>query len=272
MYFIARWDRQERARDFYAALVASALALLTKSSGYAVAATLVCFALLRLYATGLRRESVQQGAAAVLVLAGVAALAVGLRESRNPTTLCQKVLGHACDGRYVPPVPDRPNRFLYFDVADFVLRIDTRPEHPERDYFMNRLAKSSLFGVMPLGDEFAGRRHQALAVLLSLLLLAMVAVYVIALPFIHRSDLRKYRAYLGAAVIMFVFLVAFRIRAPNEFHEDFRHIFPALVPFCLGYAVIVDRLGRFSRALHYAGVAVGILMVLSSVAFFARVP
>jgi hypothetical protein len=272
MYFIAQWDGHGRPRDFYAALAASALALLTKSTGYAVAATLAFFAVLHLRSTRPRRESIRQGVTAILVLAAAAALAIGFHDSRRPRTLCQKAFGHACDGRYVPAVPDRPSRFIYFDVPEFVRGTGSMPDDPERDYFLNRLAKSSLFGVIPLGDEFGGRRHQTLAVFISLLLLAMVMVCVAALPLMRGASLRKYRVYLGAAVIMFIFLLAFRIRLPNEFHEDFRHIFPALVPFCLGYATIVERLGRFSKILHYAGVAMGLLMVAASVAFFARIP
>ena len=41
MYFIARWDRDGIRRDFHLALLFCALALLTKSSGYALATTLV---------------------------------------------------------------------------------------------------------------------------------------------------------------------------------------------------------------------------------------
>ena len=299
MYFIAQWDGHGRPRDFYAALAASALALLTKSTGYAVAATLLLFAALRLRSTGFPRESIdmetlggfpclpafwlrrakpgyaiatRQGATAILVLAAAAALAVGFRDSRQPRTLCQKVFGHACDGRYVPAVPDRPSRFVYFDVREFVRGSDTLVADPQRDYFLNRLAKSSLFGVIPLGEELGGGRHQTLAVLLSLLLLAMVTVCIAALLFMRGVGWRKYRVYLGASAIMFIFLLAFRIRAPNEFHEDFRHIFPALVPFCLGYATIVERLGRFSKVLQHTGVAMGFLLVASSVAFFVRIP
>jgi hypothetical protein len=165
MYFIAQWDRQGRTRDFYAALVASALALLTKSSGYAVATTLVFFAVLRLRSTGLHRATIKRCVTAIVILAGVAVLAVGFRESRRPTTLCQKVLGHACDGRYQPPIPDTPSRFISFDAADFVRRIDTEPLDP----FLNRLAKSSLFGFKALGDEFGSERHKTLAVVISLL-------------------------------------------------------------------------------------------------------
>jgi len=107
----------------------------------------------------------------------------------------------------------------------------------------------------------------------------MVASCLIALPFLRGGVLRPYRVYIGGTLIMFAFLVAFRVRAPNEFHEDFRHIFPALVPFCIGYAKIVERLGRSSgkptwllQGLRGIGIAMGVSMVLASAAFFASVP
>jgi hypothetical protein len=34
--------------------------------------------------------------------------------------------------------------------------------------------------------------------------------------------------------------------------EDFRHIFPALVPACLGYIIIVERLGHRARCTPWA--------------------
>jgi hypothetical protein len=271
MYFIAQWDKEGRPRHFHAALATAALALLTKSSGYALAATLVLFALLRLRATP-RRESLKQCAAAILVLASAGVLAAGVRESRQPRTLCQKVVGHACDGRYVPPVADRPSRFVTFDAPRFLRRLDTLPDDPARDYFLNRFAKSSLFGVVPLEDELAGKRQEILGIVISSLLLVMAAVCALALPFLRGVSWRTYRVYVAAAAIMFLFLLAFRIRAPNEFHEDFRHIFPALAPFCLGYVIIVERLGRFRDSLRKAGVAVGLSMVAASVAFFVRLP
>jgi hypothetical protein len=272
LYFIAAWDEQGRARDFRAALATAALALLTKSSAYAVAATLVLFALLRLYSTRGHRRSLQQCAAAILVLATTGVLATGVRESRDPSTLCQKVLGHACDGRYVPPVADRLSRFVSFDVSDFVRKLDTVPDDPERDYFLNRLAKSSLFGVIPLGDELTSKRHVALGVLISSLLLLMAAVGALALRFLRGALWRSHRVYVAGAAILLLFLLAFRIRVPNPFHEDFRHVFPALVPFCLVYVTVVERLGRFHHLFRKAGIAIGLCMIASSVAFFVRLP
>jgi len=279
MSFIASWDRDGKRRDFHLALLFCALAILTKASGYAVATTLVLFAALRAISPELRRESVKRCLVALVVLGSVAVAAGALRSSERPTTLCQKVLGHACDGRYVPAVVDGPGRFVRFDLRRFVLRMDVLPDDPEHDYFLNRLAKSSLFGVMPLGDEFAGPRRQTLAIGMSVLLLAMVASFLIALLFLRGGWLRAYRVYVGGTFIMLAFLVAFRVRAPNEFHEDFRHIFPALVPFCLGYAKIVERLGRCSgkppwllQGLRGVGIALGVSMVVASTAFFARLP
>ena len=279
MYFIARWDRNGKSRDFHLALLACALALLTKASGYALATTLVLLAAVRAIPSGLRRESLKRCAVAIVILGSVGVGAVALRTSQRPTTACQKVLGHACDGRYVPAVVDRPSRFVRFDLPRYVLRMDTLTDDPGHDYFLNRLVKSSLFGVMPLGDELGGPRHQTLAVAMSVLLLAMIASCLIAVPFLRGGSLRPYRVYLGGSVIMFAFLVAFRVRAPNEFHEDFRHIFPALVPFCLGYAKIFERLGRCSgkpswslQGLRGMTIAIGVAMVLASAAFFAHWP
>jgi hypothetical protein len=271
-YFIAKWDERGHERDFYVALLVCALSLQTKATGYTVAATLLCFVALRWRASGSRSRAFARSAVAIGVLAAAAFLAVGLRESREHTTLCQKVFGHACDGRYVPAVADTPSRFFYFDVRQFVTSFDALHAEPHRDYFLNRLAKSSLFGVAALGDDFAGAWHAALAAAMSLLLLAMVLTCALASPLVRRADLRRYRVYIVASAIMVAFLFAFRVALPNEYHEDFRHIFPVLVTFCLGYAGLVARLGRFSARLRKGGVGIALLMVASSVGFFARLP
>ncbi len=271
LYFIARWDARERPVHFYGALAATALALLTKATGYTVAATLLFLLFLRLRPRASRPQRLRQLAIAVTVLAGASLLATSFRHSRSSKTACQQVLGHACDGRYVPAVIERPSRYLYFDVPDFVGRLDVSLRAPDNDYFLNRLAKSSLFGVTPLGDELGSKRHQWLGAAMSVLLLFMVGCSALALPALLRgARLRKYRAYVVGAALMFAFLLAFRLRAPNEYHEDFRHIFPALVPFCLGYAGVVERMSRRSRVLGALGVVGGVAMVLASIAFFFR--
>ena len=272
IYFTARWDSQRSPRDFWLALVAAALAILTKASGYVAAATLILFALLHLRTTKVSRRDVARSALALVALGAVALLAVFSRLEASPHKLCMEVFGHACDGRYRPPVPDTPSRFILFDLPDFIRRMDAMPDYPKPDYFWNRFAKSSLFGIMPLGEEFQAARYKALAVAIKLLLLAMVTIGLCGAILLRPVRWRRYRVYAGAVVIMLVFLVAFRVRVPNEFHEDFRHVFAALVPLCLAYALVVDRARRVSGALYWTGVGVALLMIGSSVAFFARAP
>jgi hypothetical protein len=267
IYWAAEWDRHGRERDFGAALAASTLALFTKASGYAVVAIVVVAALFRLLS---KQEPLRKGllrcAAAGFVFALAGFLAVGLRDARGSRTFCQSVLGSACGGRYVPSFPDTLQRFTSFDPFDFVRRIDTVPIDP----FPHRFLKSALFGVMPLGDEFSGKPHAVLAAIMSVLLLVMMIACLVGALGLPIASLRKYRVYLVSPVILFTFLIAFRLRVPNEFHEDFRHIFPALVPFCLGFAKAVEGLGQRSRVTRSAGIALGLLMVASSIAFFVR--
>lgn len=265
IYWLAEWDRDSRAGQLYAALGCTALALLTKASAYAMAATLLLFVCLRVRSkqeptsTSLRRCA---GVVLVLFLAGF--LAVRLRYSGQG--ICQMALGRACYSRYVPPVPDSVARFVTFHPVDFLLRSDTVPDDP----FLNRFLKSVLFGVAPLGEDFDAARYQLIAGFMSALLLAMLAVCVWGATQLRGDTLRKNRVYLAAPVILFLALVGFRVSAPNEFHEDFRHIFPALAPFCLAYAGTVVRLRRCSKLLFYGGVAVALALAASSLAFFVH--
>jgi hypothetical protein len=272
LYFIAVWDRHGRRRDFYGALTACVLALLTKSTGYAVAATLLLVAMLRLRPAELRRQRMGQAALVLLVLVGAALLPMALRGPTSSPSLCKRVLGGAC---YVPPeafVTNRPVNYLYFDLPGFLRDTSSLHYPPAQDYFWNGVVKSSLFGVMRLGEDFDGGRHRVLAALLSVLLLATLAVCVVALLSSRTFDWQRHRVLIIASASMLVLLVAFRAVIPTPFHEDFRHIFPALVPFCLFYGKSVERLGRRSGVLYKSGVGLGLLMVVSSVAFFLRVP
>jgi hypothetical protein len=271
MYFISQWDRRGRHRDFYLAVTASVLALFTKSTGYTIAVTLLAVAALRLRSKRFTRESVVQCAAATLVLSGAALLAVAFRESTHPLSLCQRVLGNACDLPREVFGSNQPINYYYFDLWDFVSQKSSLADPLRQDYFLNGLAKSSLFGTLPLGKDFEGETYKRLAALIRLLLLAIVGVCAVVVPFIGSARWRRYRAIIGAAASMLILLAAFRFLVPSPFHEDFRHIFPVLVPLCLLYAKVVERLSHWSDALYKIGVAIGLLMVTSSVAFFVRV-
>jgi len=272
MYFMSKWDRGGARRDFHCALAACALAILTKATGYPVAAALLWLATLRLRVPELRRETIRLGIVAAGVVLAAALLPLALRGPSAPRTLCQRVLGGAC---YVPPgafVGNHPINYLEFDVRDFLRDTSSLRYPPAQDYFWNGFAKSSLFGVIPLGKDFEGAHYGRVALLLSALLLAMVLLCIAAWPWVRPLDWRRYRAVIVSSLCLLSFLVAFRIAIPTPFHEDFRHVFALLVPFCLLYAKSVERIGSRSAALSRIGVGIGAVMVTASVAFFVRVP
>ena len=272
LYFLSKWDRRGERRDFRWALLACALAILTKATGYAMAAALLLIAALRLRSPELRRETIRQGIVAVGVVLAAALLPVAMRGPSAPRTLCQRVLGGACfvpDGAFVT---NGPINYLMFDVRDFLRDTSSMRHPPAQDYFWNGLAKSSLFGIMPLGKDFEGVQYARLAVLLGVLLLAMVLVCVAAWPLVRPLDWLRYRAIVLGSVCLLTFLAAFRMAIPTPFHEDFRHVFPLLVPFCLVYAKSVERMGSRSALLRSVGVGLGALMIGASAAFFVRMP
>lgn len=271
LYFTARWDERERPRDFVAALTMAALALLTKANGYTVSLTLLLLCSLRLRTASQRANGIKRCLALIAILGAAAATAVELRQGPREATTCEKVFGSACSGRGQPPVPDRLSRFVSFDLRQYLRGTDISADNPERDYFPNRVAKSSLFGSAPLGDEFAGKPRQLLAGVLASLLLILIAVIVLRLLLVRGLNLRRHRAYWLSVGVMVTSLLAFRIRAPNAHHEDFRHIFPVLVPLCIAYIASVERLGQRSPGLRRAGQLLALAMALASIAFFARV-
>jgi flagellar motor component MotA len=107
---------------------------------------------------------------------------------------------------------------------------------------------------------------------MSLLLLTMIAIGGGVLGITRSVSWQKHRALIVAGASMLALLIAFRAMVPTPFHEDFRHIFPVLVPSCLLYAKAVERLSRWSGRLCKAGIAIGVLMIASSVLFFVRIP
>ena len=130
----------------------------------------------------------------------------------------------------------------------------------------------TILGTRAASPSTAIASRDRLAVLLGVLLLAMVLVCIAAWPFVRPFGWRRYRAVVLSSVCLLSFLIAFRIAIPTPFHEDFRHVFPLLVPFCLVHVKSVERIGSRSALLGKIGIGLGGLMAALSAAFFVRGP
>jgi hypothetical protein len=270
LFFLAEWDRGARPKDFLLALAASILAIFTKASGFVVALVLLLFAAREvLAAMGARDRTRCTGATFRLSTAVLAIVFAGWAFStfhgQNTTEPgCHSVFGSACGGRYVPPVSDALGHFFRFEPVAFLQSTDTVPS----DSFPNRFLHSSLFGVMPLGEELTGRGLNLCAVVMKTLLLTMLPVTCFLVRFWGRLRSSGSRVYAVASVVLFGALVAFRVQVPNEFHEDFRHIYPVLVPSSFGYFALASNIGRVSRTGRLLMEAIAVSMIAASAVFF----
>jgi len=282
MYFMLRWCREDRAMPLFISASCSTLATWTKSSGFALMIPLVALLSIRTSRHLAEVRSPLPKAAARTDIAGLGlawiililpAIAILSRRNASGAGLCRALLGRACNISGEHFVGNQPINYLYFDWRYFLSQPFTAadPTKPQQDYFWNGILKSSLFGTMPLGPQFGGQTDAALGIVLSILLLAMILYAAPTASRFGLAQVRRYSVLLLCGACMLVLLVAFRLTVPTPFHEDFRHIFPALIPASLFFAKSVEQRSR-THSLYYAGYGLGLGLVVASIALFAKIP
>ncbi len=117
---------------------------------------------------------------------------------------------------------------LFFDIKEFLTIPYTSGWHDEggRQYMLNYLAKTSMFGETVLDDSVAGRN---LAASMSFLLLGIVITAFVG--FLKTKISKAYLLLVLQAVYFFIALAALRIKAPYGCSSDFRYVVPVLLSF-----------------------------------------
>ncbi|MCF0217343.1 MAG: glycosyltransferase family 39 protein [Fibrobacteraceae bacterium] len=118
--------------------------------------------------------------------------------------------------------------FLFFDFKDFLTVPYTSgwEDVGGRQYMLNYLAKSSMFGETILENSITGRN---LAIAMSFMLLVLVAISFIG--FLKTKMNKAYLLLLLQIVFFFAALVSLRISAPYGCSSDFRYVVPMLLSF-----------------------------------------
>lgn len=209
-------------RYLIAAVVSSALALWTKSTGSVSLCMVFVFAVGRFFtADGFRKPSKSEVVAWIMfALVAVAFVAQKVFGS--------ELVGNAGALNSAMRVPNEAFNYLFFDLRNFLENPFTHgwDSSMGRDYFWNFALKSSLFGEWIMLQTPAGR---ILATVISVLLLGII-VYAIRgfwktrLGFVHWVLLLQGAAFIAA-------LMALRIKYPFACSSDFRYIVPALLSF-----------------------------------------
>jgi hypothetical protein len=275
VYFMIRWFEDRRRMALTWATLLSGLALLTKSSAYAVVTTLLLLLAWRSRRTIWGRSGLKRPAGVVGFLGGCALLGAYNKLRSGQRSGCQSLLGTACDalkgGQYF--AGNAPINYLYFDLPSFVSEPFLHVYRPETgpDYFWNSLLKSSLFGTYSgvVDPRFAEPPNSTLALVISVLLLGMAAYVMMGLASLNLERIRRYRVLLLFAGASVVFLAGFRAIIPLAHHADFRFVLPLLVPGSVVYALTVNRFREKSRTLELFGYGLAVAFILATMALFA---
>ena len=227
MHVLCMWAginyvKDGRGKNLILALVATALALWTKSTGSVTLGLFFVFMVCG-YFTNKRFQKPSKSEIVAWVLFVIVALVFVLRRIMGP-----ELVGNANVLNPIMRVPNFAFNYLYFDLRNFL-------EYPftsgwdsamGRDFFWNYALKSSMFGEWSMLPTANGRFWATMmsVFLLGLIVYAVRGFWKTRLGLVHWILLLQGVAFIAA-------LMALRIKYPFACSNDFRYILPILLSF-----------------------------------------
>lgn len=156
--------------------------------------------------------------------------------------------------------------YLYFDVGMFLTKPFTDPFKDElgRQYFLNYLFKTSLFGEFRF-DSSSGKN---LGIIISFSFLLMFIYSLIALFLFTKDVFIRMNLLFFNALFLFLSGLVYRIMIPAACNNDFRFIFPILLPAVITYVLSINEFrSRNWKRMYYTGHLLYAVFILSSVLF-----
>ena len=274
IFYLVRWYQEDRSRDMWLASALAVAAVLTKANGYILVAVIGVTVLERLLSRPGRLRMLKRVVPPLLA----AAMAVGayttLRGPKENVDLRERVLGEAYKIHWRDFTTNEPGNYLYFDVQTFIKEpyVMCRIDGSGRQSFFTHLIKSSLFATHNTSpdSETSYRFNRRIAEVMNFMLLAMLALLLASVAMVKRGQLRRYFPLLASVFFLLAFHVAFKATIPSGHHNDFRFIYPLVVPLSFGYVLAAE--GLSERRLAIAKLAWGLPLVFSVLSIFYYLP
>ncbi len=267
LYFLARWYKKQRPQDLHLACGAALLGWATKANALLLIAIIFAVVAQRLFASRDRRK-LFTALGPLALLAGVVALSAAFQSGDG---LARMALGgaHAANA---PELTERRLRYYAsFDVPSFIARPYAqapRLRTVEPTYW-NHLLKSSLFGTrdssrVRLPNGFSPR--EVIAKPLSYMLLGLLALLAIGAMRARKMALARNAFSLIATLIFVAGGLAFHLLVPTAHHNDFRFIYPVVIPLSTLFGSALSGLRR--SWLHDAVYGLAGVFLATSIAYF----
>ena len=272
LYFVTRWWQDDRARDFHLAAASAALAMLAKSNGAIVFAVLGCLFVARILLDDKRSLRVYlrlawPGLLMLCVSAGSTLLRAVLDAKTRQGNL---LVGNAGSLPHNLDVGNGAANYLWFDVKMFVTQPYTNSftDDAGRQYFWNFALKTGLFGDFQFNDPWPSN----LAVVMSVSFLAVLACTVLGVLRQSRADWMAELPLTLTIGIAMPALAALRMSIPMACSNDFRYVWPILMPSIYLYVRGVARLREAGRlGLAWSAEAAGWSLAGMSLVFISLV-
>lgn len=266
-YCILKWYWSEKTLFFFLTLIFTSLAIWSKTNGFLLYGILGCLLLFKFV------QDKKQGLKAKHVLhitLFTLFLSMGLYQSFHERFERLKVdsdtrlvVGNANGLGDDLVAENNAKNYLLFNPIKFVEIpfTDTRDESKGKSFFWFFLFKSSMFG------EFSF--DSPVLVFLARVLSALFLIFIsMGLYGVIKStkDLNIFTPFLVSALILVFSLMIFRIEYPFSSSNDFRYIFPAVIPLVIFIATTLITLSRFNRIFNFFVIVIG-LFLISGIAF-----
>lgn len=268
-FYMLRWRQCGQPADMAYALGCMALGILTRSNALTLVPLIVfTLALAWRRVRGEWRKLLNPDIAAALLLLVAAAGYNHWRASVSSVDGSPQLVGNFAKLDNHLKLQTTPGTFLMINPLKLFFPPYNTVHNPNsgRDYYWLAFVKSSIYG------EF-GWKYQWLGRMINALLSVWMYCFFRGM-YLTRGEYRRTLALPLAAVgVMLAASIYARIQYPAASTQDFRYVYPLLIPLAMIYASVVQRCfdtGR--RGIAYTGLsALGLMMTGATVLIFLNV-
>lgn len=251
LFHFLRYYRTRKESDRAFASVSVALGLLTKSSAIIGA---LLFYLMEVYLflrERKKKRSTTRRRLVFLLLPVLSLLLVQLVINplrNNQNTKATGILGSAYNVNQSHFVNNGPSAYLTMNLKSYFTEpfVIAKYDGFGRNHYWNHLLKSSLFGTHNHGPDFetSYRIHIEIAMIVSILLIGFVVGSLAGSVTYGKKSALVYRPVLLTVLLFLSSHMVFKMMIPAPHHNDFRLIYPVMIPLSILYFRAPGMVGR----------------------------
>lgn len=261
LYFLVIYDQKETTIDLYLSSLFAVLTLLTKLHG---ALLIALISLIFLSKKLFRRNTttIQQKKGWLIFIL----FFIGFFLAFSKKDAIGRFTNPSLNGLLY--LENQPKNYLWLDVYTFINKAfvsaweNNGADFGGRQFFWNFLLKSSLFGEFQFNSPL-------LAQTISFFFLCMVIYSIAGLLILKFEDLKKNLIIFLSLGLWFASIFLLRIKYPASPYEDFRLIFPSIIPLVFLYTYILNNFKKMKLIVfEYLGIFFIFMFILSVNLFF----